>query len=684
MHGANEFLRTLAIVLVAAGITTIVFQKLRLPVVFGYLLAGFVISPNMPAIPLQADSGIVQTLSELGVILLMFTLGLEFSLRRWLKLAPTAGLIALGETALLILLGYLVGQAFGWSTLESVFTGAIVAISSTTIIVKAFAEQSTRGSFKDIVLGVLIAEDLIAILLLAVLTTAAQGSGLGAAQLSVTVARLISFLVAFLTVGILLIPRSIRLIMVLHRPETTVVATIGLAFACALLAQYFGYSVALGAFLAGALAAESGSGPRLEKLILPVRDLFVAIFFVAVGMLIDPKLILQYWPAVAVLTCVVVIGKVIGVSVGSFLTGHSVRSSVQAGMTLTQIGEFSFIIATVGLTSGAIRPFLYPVAVAVSAITALTTPFMIKRADRAGGYIDSKLPRPIQTFVALYGSWIARGRTSNSSPGIGRSTILLALEVLLLAALLVGSSLEATRITDVVANTLNLQRDPAGAVILAGTAALAAPLVYALIRTARTIARAIALRALPAAPDNAPDYARAARSTFMITVQIGLLLPCGAALAALTQPFLPSARVLWAMIAVTAVLAVVFWRNARDLEGHARAGAEVVAAVLTRGLDAEPEDRAPTHPLNDLLRSLGEPEAENIADDSAAIGRTLASLNLRGRTGATILAVRRAGQDILLPAGGEVIRAGDVVILAGSQEAIEEARRELSAPPTGA
>ena len=237
MHGANEFLRTLAIVLVAAGITTIVFQKLRLPVVFGYLLAGFVISPNMPAIPLQADSGIVQTLSELGVILLMFTLGLEFSLRRWLKLAPTAGLIALGETALLILLGFLVGRAFGWSTLESVFTGAIVAISSTTIIVKAFAEQSTRGSFKDIVLGVLIAEDLIAILLLAILTTAAQGSGLGATQLSVTIARLASFLVAFITIGILLIPRSIRLIMVLHRPETTVVATIGLAFACALVAQ---------------------------------------------------------------------------------------------------------------------------------------------------------------------------------------------------------------------------------------------------------------------------------------------------------------------------------------------------------------------------------------------------------------------------------------------------------------
>jgi CPA2 family monovalent cation:H+ antiporter-2 len=397
-------------------------------------------------------------------------------------------------------------------------------------------------------------------------------------------------------------------------------------------------------------------------------------------MLIDPKLIAQHWPAVIVLTAVVMVGKVIGVSVGSFLTGHSVRSSVQAGMTLTQIGEFSFIIATVGLTSGAIRPFLYPVAVAVSAITAFTTPFMIKHADRAGGYIDAKLPRPIQTFVALYGSWFARGRTANSGPGVARSTILLALDVLVLAALLVGSALEAERLTSVVASMLNLQGDPAGAVVLAGTAALAAPLVYALIRTSRTIASAIAQRALPPAPENTLDYARAARRTFTITVQIGLLLPCGAALAALTQPFLPSARVLWAMIAITAVLAFLFWRSARDLEGHARAGAEVVAAVLTRGLDTEPQGSKPEQPIHDLLRSLGEPEAENIASDSPAIGRTLASLNLRGRTGATILAVRRAGQDIVLPAGSEVLQADDLVILAGSHEAIEEARKELTAP----
>ena len=682
MHGGYEFLRTFALVLVTAGITSILFQRLRLPVVFGYLLAGFLISPNMPAFPLQADAEIVQTLSELGVILLMFALGLEFSLSRFVKIAPTAGLIALGQSALLIVLGYFAGQAFGWTKLESVFAGAIIAISSTTIIVKAFAEQNTTGTFKNIVVGVLIAEDLIAILLLAVLTTAAKGTGVGGTELLVTIARLVAFLLAFLSIGILLIPRAIRGVMRLHRPETTVVVSLGLAFLCAFIALYFGYSVALGAFLAGALAAESGLGPRLERTIMPVRDVFAAVFFVAVGMLIDPRLIVENWPAIVVLTAIVIMGNVIGVPISSVLAGYSVRSSVQAGMSLAQIGEFSFIIATVGLTTGAIRPFLYPVAVAVSAITTLTTPFMIRHADRAGGWVDAKLPRPIQTFIALYDSWIARGRASHGQVRFGRATAFLGLDVLLLAALLIGSSLESERLAAAVTKSVGLEKQAADVVVLAGTAFLAAPLVYALMRSTRTIARELAQRALPLAPANTVDYARASRQTFTIAVQIGLLLPSGAALAALTQPFLPSARVFWFMAAITAVLAFLFWRSARDLEGHARAGAEVVAAVLTRGLEQshEPSHDGAEQPFTDLLRSLGEPQAQFLGEDSPAIGRTLASLNLRGRTGATILAVRREGHDILLPSGGEVLEAGDVVILAGAHEAIADARKQLSAP----
>src|SRR5262245_45455174 len=253
---AHDLLRTLAMVLVTAGITATVFQRLRLPVVFGYMAAGFLVGPHFTLLPVVADEATVETLAELGVILLMFGLGLEFSLRRLIRIFPTAGVIGVAQSAFLGLVGYLIGQAFGWTSLESVFAGAIIAISSTTIIVKAFEEQGVKGTFTDIVFGVLIVEDLVAILLLALLTTASAEQGLALGTVGLTAARLLVFEVAFVVIGLLTIPRFTRYIVRVGRPETIVVANIGLAFASALIALRFGYSVALGAFMAGALAAE--------------------------------------------------------------------------------------------------------------------------------------------------------------------------------------------------------------------------------------------------------------------------------------------------------------------------------------------------------------------------------------------------------------------------------------------
>ena len=352
MHDAHEFLRNLALVLCVAAITTVVFKRLRQPVIFGYLLAGMIVGPHVP-IPLVADEGVVETLSELGVILLLFSLGLEFSLRKLLQIGPTAGLVAVPETSGMVFIGYVVGQLFGWTTLESVFAGAIIAISSTTIIAKAFDEQRVKGKFTDIVFGVLIIEDLIGIFLIAILTAVSAGAGVSASSLAVTGARLATFLAGLIGVGLLLIPRFMRVVVRMNQPETTLVASIWICFAAAWLALSFGYSVALGAFIAGSLIAESGEEKVVEHLIRPVRDMFAAIFFVAVGILIDPAIILEHWGAVLSLSAVVIAGKVLFVSTSSFLTGNSVRTSVQAGMSLAQIGEFSFIIAAVGLSSRA-------------------------------------------------------------------------------------------------------------------------------------------------------------------------------------------------------------------------------------------------------------------------------------------------------------------------------------------
>lgn len=321
MQEAHTFLGSLALVLCLAAATTVVFQRLRQPVVFGYLLAGMILGPYVP-VPIAADPTTVRTFSELGVIMLMFSLGLEFSLRRVIQIAATSGLTALAETSMMLGLGYTLGQLFGWSARESIFVGAIVAISSTTIIAKAFAEQDIRGRVKDVVFGILIVEDLIAIFLVAVLSTLATGTEPSFGGLAATGLRLAMFLVGLIGIGLLVVPRLVRRVIDLDRPETTVVACIGICFAAALLALTFGYSVALGAFIAGSLVAESGQTALIERLIEPVRDMFVAIFFVSVGMLIDPRVVLDHWGAVAALAVLVVLGKLLAVSVGAFLTGN--------------------------------------------------------------------------------------------------------------------------------------------------------------------------------------------------------------------------------------------------------------------------------------------------------------------------------------------------------------------------
>src|SRR6266550_7322507 len=442
MQDAHAFLTSLTVVLAVAAVTTVVFQRLRQPVVLGYIIAGLIVGPHVP-IPLVADPNVVQTLSELGVILLMFSLGLEFSLRKLMAVGPTAGLTALLQSSLMVWLGFTIGRLFGWTTLESLFAGAVIAISSTTIIAKAFEEQGIRGKLRELVVGVLIVEDLIAVLLMAVLTAIASGSGLAAGPLAATIGRLAAFLVGLVGFGLLLVPRAIRAISRLNRRETTLVASIGICFTIALLAQAFGYSVALGA-LAGSLVAESGEEKQIERLVEPVRDVFGAVFFVSVGMLIDPALVARHWPAVVVLTAAVVIGKVVGVSLGAFLTGSGMRTSVQAGLSLAQIGEFSFIIAGLGLALHATREFLYPVAVAVSALTTLLTPWMIRASEPIAAWVDRKLPRPLQTFGALYGSWLeelrSRRPAATAMTGLRRLLRLLVLDATLIAALIMVTS----------------------------------------------------------------------------------------------------------------------------------------------------------------------------------------------------------------------------------------------------
>jgi monovalent cation:H+ antiporter-2, CPA2 family len=677
MSGAHEFLTTLAIVLCVAAVTTVVFQRLRQPVVLGYILAGLIVGPHVP-IPLVADSDIIRTLSEIGVILLMFSLGLEFSLHKLVKAGPSTVLTAIIETSIMISLGYIVGQAFGWTQRESVFAGVIIAISSTTIIAKAFEEQKIKGGLKRFVVGILIVEDLIAILLMAVLTTFSSGYGLSASTIVNSSGRLAAFLVGLVVAGLLIIPRLVREIIRLKRAETTLVASIGICFAVALLARKFGYSVALGALLAGSLIAETGEEKHIEHLVLPVRDMFAAIFFVSVGMLIDPSIILQHWPEVTVFTVVVILGKVSGVTLGAFFTGNGIRTSVQTGMSLAQIGEFSFIIAGLGISLKATGDFLYTIAVAVSALTTLTTPWLIRAGDPAARFIDRKLPRPFQTFAALYGSWIENMRAAprdKTKARVRRLVKLLLLDSIVLIVLMIGAVVSMDNISSVIVTKLRLSNVVAHLLIVLIVLGLAFPFIIGVIRIARGLGLAFAELALPEAGEGKVDLADAPRRVLVVMLQLAIVLVVGLPLLALTLSFHPRWIAASTLGVLLIFLGVMLWRNATNLQGHIRAGAELVVEALVK--QAHKGSSVPGQEslseIKHLLPGLGDPVPLHLDDHSFAVGKTLAQLNVRGSTGASVLAIIREEENVIMPGAGEHLRAGDMLALIGTHEAVKAA-----------
>jgi CPA2 family monovalent cation:H+ antiporter-2 len=681
MHDAHEFLIALATVLCVAGLMTVVSQRLRLPVVLGYVLAGLVVGPHVP-IPLVADREIVQTLSELGVILLMFSLGLEFHLTRLARVGAPAALTGLVECSAMFWLGSTAAHLLGMSPRECLFAGALVAISSTTVIVKAFEEHPVRPALRERVVAILIVEDLIAILLLALLPAAALGGALGWRELAGSIARLAGLAAGALALGLFVVPRAMRMVLRLGRAETTLIASLGVCFAGALLAQAAGYSVALGAFLAGALVSEAGDISALERMVRPVRDLFAAIFFVSVGMLIDPRLVVEHWGTVLVFVGVVVVGKILSVGAGVFLTGGGTRTALESGMSLAQIGEFSFIIAALGSASGAVGEFLFPVAVAVSAATMLATPGMIRAAPAAAAWLDRKLPRRLQTFAALYGSWIEKLRGADrGARSLGKSVRrlagLLALDALLLGALSVALSQRGNALAAWLARSSGVSDPLARALVFGAGLALAAPLALGIVRVSRRIGAALARIALPDARQGQLDLSAVPRRALVVTLQLAAVMLVGVPLLALVAPFVPSGAAPGVLLAALAALAVSFWRTAADLQGHVSAGASAIVELLAAQARAV-RTRTPTPAaLRELALGLGDPEAVRIAAGSAACGATLSSLDLRGLTGATVLAITRGERAIVFPGAQERLEAGDLVALAGAREAVNAARALL-------
>jgi monovalent cation:H+ antiporter-2, CPA2 family len=384
---------------------------------------------------------------------------------------------------------------------------------------------------------------------------------------------------------------------------------------------------------------------------------------------------------VLALSLAVIIGKVLAVTIGAFLAGHGRRTAMKAGMSLAQIGEFSFIIASVGVAWGAIRGWLYPVAIAVSAITTLTTPLLIKLSNRAAASIDHWLPEPIQTVAALYGSWIERVRSAPRVPtersGTNRIVRIILLDAALITAIVIGVDVELDRLSAIVGNMTGMPPERVRFMVVLISGLITAPLIYGLITSARALGNHLARRAFADAQKGKVDPADAPRRALVILVQLAVVLAVGIPVVAITQPFLPPHQGAFVLVLLTLVLLVALWRNAANLQGHARAGAQIIASALANqmaSVDGAPDDTKLLEDVNAILPGLGEPIAIRVVPESIAVGRSLGELNLRGATGATVLAIRRGTQQIPTPLGREVIQADDVVAVAGAHDALAVAR----------
>ena len=671
--------------MIVAGVVTVLCHLLRQPVVLGYILAGVLIGPRTSLPLIVRDHRTVEIMSELGVILLMFSLGLHFSLRQLARVGAAAFVAAALEILLMMLIGYGTGRYFGWSQMDSVFLGAILSVSSTTIITKVLVElKLMKERFAELIFGILVVEDILAIAMLAILSGVAKTGSFAVGEVARTFGGLGVFLTSVMIFGLLAVPPLIRYVARFRSNEMLLVASLGLCFGVSLLAVKLGYSVALGAFLIGAVVAEARERGKIEALIEPVRDMFSAVFFVAIGMMIDPRVVVEYATPIGVVTAAVVVGKVLTCAFGSFVTGNDLRTSVRVGMGMAQIGEFSFIIAALGLTLKVTSPFLYPIAVAVSAVTTLLTPYLIRGSDGISSAVLWLAPRSFVNYIELYSRWMsARGDAARERDAarvgrlLRRWVLQIALNGVLAAAVLAVAAAVAADIRRLPAlRLLPWWTGGANTIIWLAAMVLVLPLLIVSVRKLRATAVVVA-EVMVKSSEAGPSTARI-RGVVVHTILVTGFVLIGMSVLLMSSAFLPPGPVLVSLLLWGAGLGLLLWRRFERMYFKAQ-------TQLTDMLRRDPEARhaaEPAHaaeghsheaPLPGVLRNA-ELETVVVAAQSEAAGKLIRELHIRRLTGASVVGIQRAGSSIVNPGPDEELQVDDRVLLLGTRSQLKAAR----------
>lgn len=645
----------LALILISAGVTTLLFKWLKQPLVLGYIIAGLLAGPYIHIFPTVGDQANINTWAEIGVVFLLFALGLEFSFKKLANVGSSALITATTEVITMLLAGYFVGHLLGWSTMNSIFLGGMLSMSSTTIIIKAFDDLGVRNQrFTSIVFGTLVIEDLIAILMMVLLSTVAVSQKFIGKDLLVSLFKVVFFLILWFLIGIYLIPAFLKRVGKLMNDETLLIIALGLCLGMVVVATQTGFSAALGAFIMGSILAETVEAERIERLIRPVKDLFGAIFFVSVGMLVNPAILVRYaWP-ILIVTLVTVFGKALFSSFGVLLSGQSLQTAVRSGFSLAQIGEFAFIIAGLGVSLKVLDPYVAPIIVAVSVITTFTTPYMIRLAGPFSQWLYRALPPGTVGFIDRYAS----GRKTVNHDSDWKKLLKAQIrKAVVYAVLLTAVFLLSTQVVyPFVRNRFPDTALWADLAICSVTLLLMAPFLWALISNKHN-SPDLFLRLWN---DNKYNHGRlVALVLFRTSVAVFFI-------SAVLIAYLPLRNGAIVVLAV-AVLALI-WLFRRNLNQYAAIETQFLSNL--NGREAVARERYPLQTSFDSelkdkdihLVSL------KVSPYSPAIGKSLAELSFREKYGINVVEIVRGDQTIYIPGGDDRLYPQDKVVLVGPEE----------------
>lgn len=654
-----NLVRDLAVILVSAGAFTIISRALRQPLILGYILAGFLIGPNVDFFPGITSNEAVEQWSEIGIIFLMFGLGLEFSFKRLLKVGSTA-LVTAGTKFLgVFLLGFVVGQALSWTLMESIFLGGLLSMSSTTVVIKSYDDMGLKDKpFAGMVFGTLVVEDLIAILLMVLFPTIALSSDFAGSELLFNFAKLFFFIILWFLVGIYLIPSILKKASRFINDEILLVVSVGLCLGMVSLASAVGFSTALGAFVMGSILAETIESEHILKLVGPIKDLFGSIFFVSVGMMVSPAVIGEHWLTILILTIVVMASHIIFSAAGVLLTGKGLKNAVFTGFSLAQLGEFGFILAGVGCSLSVMRDFIYPVIIAVSVITTFTTPYMIRLAGPAFSLLERKLPA--NWLVKIHQSEQSGSRSDAEQSEWRRLIRLYLLRILLYSVIIIAVSIAFRLYVGPFADRVlaSWAGFPRNLAICAVQLISLAPFIYGMSINSGSI-NSSALKLI--------RESRVNRWPVFGLVLLRSFIAIGIVLAVISSRFELAG---WT-VALIIIFGLIFIYIARSHLKHYTLLEKRFLTNLNQK-EAEAVRRAPV--ASSVRKRLAgydvHIEPLVVSADSDFVGKHLSDLPIRSESGANIIKISRGTRNIIIPSARELIYPADTILAVGTSAQI--------------